>query len=77
MIETLLDAIALVLKETGDPESPYWLASQMDEMRLWKASETDIRAALEEDIVKFGEHSRFVKTLNCEFALRSWIAGQE
>lgn len=47
MIYTVLDAIEIVLKEQGEPQSPFWLASLMDERKLWKASEHDVRAALE------------------------------
>ena len=32
MIDTLLDACNLVLKEQGEPQSPYWLSSLMHEM---------------------------------------------
>ena len=44
----------------------------MDEMRLWKASEHDVRAALEKDLQEWGEKSQFVKTADDEYALRSW-----
>ena len=71
MIHTILDAIELVLKEQGEPQNPYWLSSQM-EGRLWKASEHDVRAALEKDISEFGERSQFVKTADDEYALPSW-----
>ena len=72
MIHTILDAIELTLKEQGEPQSPYWLASQMMEGRLWKASEHDVRAALEKDMKEWGEKSQFVKTDDDEYALRSW-----
>ena len=29
MFHTTIDAIELALKEQGEPQSPYWLASQM------------------------------------------------
>jgi hypothetical protein len=44
----------------------------MVEMRLWRASEHDVRAALEEDIVKLGRRSLFVKMADDEYALRTW-----
>ena len=72
MIHTILDAIQFILENQGEPQSPYWLASQMVEMRLWRASEHDVRAALEEDIGEFGERSPFVKVGDDDWALRSW-----
>ena len=72
MINTILDAIKYDLETEGEPQSPYWLSSQMDEMRLWKASEHDVRAALDKDITEFGERSQFVETSDNEYALRSW-----
>ena len=72
MIHTILDACKFVLENLGEPQSPYWLASQMEEMKLWKASEHDVRAALDKDIAEFGEKSRFVELANGEYALRSW-----
>jgi DNA-directed RNA polymerase delta subunit len=44
-------------------------------MKLWKASEHDVRAALEKDIAEFGEESRFAKVADDEYALRSWTTG--
>lgn len=73
MIATILDACEFVLEINGDPQSPFWLASQMVEMRLWRASEHDVRAALQDHIEKFGEKSPFVKVAEDEWALRSWI----
>ena len=72
MINSLLDACGEVLAINGEPQSAYWLASQMVEMRMWRASEHDVRAALDQDIVENGESSRFVKVANDEYALRSW-----
>jgi len=43
----------------------------MDEMRLWGASEHDVRAALDKDITEFGERSPFAKVGDDEYALRS------
>jgi hypothetical protein len=73
MIETLLDACQFVLEVQGEPQSSYWLASQAMEMKLWRASEADVRAALTNDIEHLGERSRFVRTGDDEFALRSWM----
>lgn len=42
------------------------------EGRLWRASEHDVRAALEADISEFGERSPFVKVTDDEWALRKW-----
>ena len=72
MIRTILDAIKYALEEQGEPQSPYWLASQMMEGRLWKGSEHDVRAALEKDISEFGERSQFVKVADDKWVLRSW-----
>ena len=72
MIHTIMDAIEFVLEAQGEPQSPYWLASQMMEGRLWRASEHEVRAALKKDISEFGERSQFVKFGKDEYALRSW-----
>ena len=72
MIDTILDACREVLDIDGDPQSPYWLASQMVEMRMWRASEHDVRAALEKDFSERGERSLLVKVAEDEWALRSW-----
>ena len=72
MIYTIIEAIEFVLDAQGEPQSPYWLSSQMDEVRLWKASEHVVRAALEKDMQEWGEKSQFVKTADDEYALRSW-----
>jgi len=72
MIESLLDACEFVLQEQGEPQSTYWLASQVMEMKLWRASEADVREALCNDIAKLGESSCFVALPDDEFALRSW-----
>ena len=71
MIYSILDACEYILETQGGPQSPYWFSSQMDEMRLWKANEQKIWAALEWDIANFGERSRFVKVADDEYALRS------
>ena len=74
MIYTLIDACEDVLKERGESQSSYWLCSIMNEMKLWKASEHEIRAVLDNDIAGSGERSRFVKMSDSEYALRSWIS---
>ena len=72
MIDTILDACRHVLEINGDPQSSYWLASQMMEMKMWRASEYDVRAALEEDIRERRASSLFVKIGDDDWALRSW-----
>lgn len=72
MIQTLLDACEYILEVESEQQSPYWFASMMYEMRIWKASVHDVRAALEKDIAELGEESRFVKVSDDEYALRSW-----
>lgn len=74
MIETLLDACQFVLENQGEPQSSYWLASQIVEKKLWRASEADVRAALHKDIERHGDSSRFVQLDNDEFSLRSLTA---
>ena len=74
MIESLLDACHFVLEAQGEPQSSYWLASQVMEMKLWRASEADVRDALQKDIKEHGELSRFVFVGDDEFALQSWKA---
>lgn len=44
----------------------------MPEQRLWKASEHDVRAALEKDKDEWGEKTQFVKLNDDEWGLRSW-----
>ena len=72
MINAILDACQEVLKINGDPQSAYWLASQMVEMRMWRASEHDVRAALDQDMSEKGERSLFVRVSDDEYALSSW-----
>jgi hypothetical protein len=74
MIDTILDACAFILEDQGESQSSFWLASQMEEMRLWRASEADVPDALNKDIGEHGATSRFVKVAEGEFALRSWTA---
>jgi hypothetical protein len=72
MIRTLLDACRFILEDQGEAQSSYLLASQVVEMRLWRASESEVRDALNEDIERHGESSLFVKVGEDEYALRSW-----
>ena len=72
MIRTLLDACRFVLEDQGEAQSSYWLATQVVEMKLWRASESQVRASLDRDIKEHGESSRFVKVAEDEYALRSW-----
>jgi hypothetical protein len=72
-ITSILDACQSILEEQDEPQSSYWLASQMMEMRLWRASEADVRDALAKELEERGESSRFMRVAEDEFALRSWI----
>ena len=72
MIYTILDAFGFALEEQGEPQRPFWLASQMMEGRLWKASGHDVRAALETDMKEWVEKSQFVKLAEDEYPLRLW-----
>src|SRR6266567_4922428 len=74
MIQTLLDACRYVLEDQGEVQSSYWLSSIMLEMKLWRASESQVRRTLERDIKKYGESSSFVKVAEDLYALRSWKA---
>jgi hypothetical protein len=74
MIRTLLDACRFVLEDLGEAQCSYWLASQVVEMKLWRASESQVRRALDKDIEQYGESSQFVKVAEDEYALRSWAA---
>ena len=71
-IYTLLDACEFILENEGEPQSSYWLASQMMEMKLWRASEADVREALNQDIKLHREASLFIKVSDDEFELRRW-----
>jgi len=75
MIRTLLDACKYVLDAQGEPQSSYWLASQVVEMKLWRAGEAEVRVALTRDIENQGEQSRFLRVADDEFALRVWSGG--
>lgn len=72
MIDTFFDACWEVLEINGDSQSSYWLASQMVEMKMWRASEYDVRAALGKDIRVWGDKLQFVEVEHDEYALRSW-----
>ena len=72
MIRTLLDVCRFILEDQGEPQSSNWLASQAGEMKLWRASEGEVRLALNKDIERHGESSLFVKFGEDEYALRSW-----
>jgi hypothetical protein len=74
MINTILDACRYVLEGQGEAQSSYWLSSIMMEMKLWRASESQVRIALDRDIEQFGESSPFVKVSEDLYALRSWKA---
>jgi hypothetical protein len=43
-------------------------------MKLWRASEADVRDAIKKGIEEHGERSRFVFVGEDEFALWSWTA---
>ena len=74
MIRTLLDACRFLLEDQGEAQSSYWLASLVMEMKLWRASESEVRAALDEEIEEHGESSLFVMAGEDEYGLRSWTA---
>jgi hypothetical protein len=74
MIRTLLDACRFVLEDQGEAQSSYWLASQVMEMKLWRASESEVRADLDKEIEEHGESSLFEKVAEDQYALRSWTA---
>ena len=75
MIDSLLDACQFALEEQGEPQSGYWLALQIMELKLWRTSEAGVRDAINKDIAKHGELSRFVPLVDDEFAMRSWTKG--
>jgi len=72
MINTILDACRYLLEDQGEAQSSYWLSSLMMEMKLWRASESQVCDALDRDIEKYGESSRFLKVGEDLYALRSW-----
>ncbi len=49
----LLDACRFILEDRGEAQSSYWLASQVVETRLWRASESQVRRALNGDKVRY------------------------
>ena len=72
MIESLLGACQFVFENQGEPQCSYWLASQIMDMKFWRASEADVRDA---PTKKHGEASRFVRLAHDDYALRSWATG--
>jgi hypothetical protein len=74
-IRTLLDACRYVLEDQAEAQSAYWLSSIMEEMKLWRASESRVRADLDRDIEEHGESSLFVKVGDDQYGLRSWMKG--
>lgn len=74
-IRTLLDACRFILEDQGEVQSAFWLASIMEEMKLWRASESRVRAALDRDIKEHGDSSFFVKVGDDQYGLRSWMEG--
>jgi len=71
-VHSLLEACEYIFNDQGEPQTSYWLATQMMEMRLWRASEADVQAALIKDIDQHGSSSRFMRVGEDEFALRAW-----
>lgn len=69
---SLLDACEFILQLQGEPQSGFWLASQIMEMKLWRASETEVSDAIRKDIGARRQSSRFVERPDGEFALHSW-----
>jgi hypothetical protein len=72
MINTILDACQFVLEDQGEAQSSFWLSSLMMELKLWRASQSKARAALDRDIKQYGESSPFIKVGEDLYALRSW-----
>jgi hypothetical protein len=74
MINTILDACRYVLEDQGEAQSSYWLSSIMIEMKLWRATQSQVRIALDRDIQNYGETSQFMEVGEDLYALRSWKA---
>lgn len=70
MIHTLLDAIQFILQEQGEPQSCSCISSQLMELKLWRASEADVRDGLTKDIKRLQAESRFIQVDDDSFALR-------
>lgn len=68
LINDLLDACEYVLENMGETQSSYWLASQVVEMKFWRATEAAVQQALMADIRAHGESSRFRQGGENEFA---------
>jgi len=73
MCHSLLDACEFIHVQQGEPQSGDWLASQIMEMKLWRASEASVRATLIRDIRRQGNASRFTKVAEDEVTLREWM----
>ena len=71
VIYSLLDAYKYVLRDQGEPQSSYWLASQIEEMKLWPADEAKVRQALLADLRRHSEASRFRDLEKDRWGLRS------
>lgn len=71
MIDSLLDACEFVLQTQGEPQGGFWLASQIMEMKLWRANESEVCEAIRKDIAARRRSSRFVQLPGGQFALRS------
>jgi hypothetical protein len=74
MIHTLVDRCRFILEDQAEAQSSCWLASQVQELRLWRASESDVLDAVNKDIKKYDETSSLVKVGEDEYALCSWTA---
>ena len=49
MINTIVDACRYVLEDQGEAQTSYRRSSIMMEVKLWRASESQVRVALERD----------------------------
>jgi hypothetical protein len=74
MINALLDACLYILEDQGEAQGTYWLSSIMNELKIWRASGSQVHIALDRDIERFGESSTFVNVSEDLYALRSWKA---
>jgi restriction system protein len=71
-----LDAVAIVLKDTGKPLDCRSITNQVLDRQLWfttaRVPEQSIHAYLAVDIKNRGAKSRFQRTAPGQFALRAW-----
>jgi hypothetical protein len=71
---SLLDAVAWVLEDQGQPQSCFWLVSLMEETKLYRVKGTDpektVRSRLRANIRRYGERSRFLELPDGRFALQ-------